>query len=190
MTSLRYFFLWGLWGIFTGWQARRVLAQTGPPNTQFVGYEVAGAPEFISTFADLGGTLGSLAFSGWLVVYLLKIHDKERLEMREAFGRERGEFAKERETHLSKDSDSDAAMVAAMEKAQSNLLEITKSTQQTISDLSKVLEAHSHEIKGSILELKMTVQTQTEKTLHAVENWDGNERRSTDRRTRAKRGEA
>lgn len=158
-----------------------------------------GTGELLSAFGDLGGTLGSLAFSGWLLIFLLRQSDKERLEMREAFGRERQKtaeqhekqlhdfhverekerqaFQEERATHLSKDSSNDEAMRMAMEKSQTNLLEIVKSTQSTIGELSKVLEGHSHELKASILELKMAVHTQFERTHSKLENWDGEERR-------------
>jgi len=176
-----------------------------------------GTGELLTAFGDLGGTLGSLAFSGWLLIFLLRQSDKERLEMREAFGREREKtaaahekqihdfhlerekerqaFQEERTTHLSKDSSNDEAMRMAMEKSQTNLLEIVKSTQSTIGELSKVLEGHSHELKASILELKMAVHTQFERTNSKLENWDGedrrdegNERRSSSSRSRRSAG--
>lgn len=143
--------------------------------------------EIVSVFADLGGTLGALGFASWLCVYLLKMHDAERQQMREAFTserarvreereKERAEWNDERKTHLDKDSNSDAAMVAAMEKSQSNMLEIIQTTQTTIGELSKVLEGHSHELKASILELKMAIATNFDR-VH--QRWDGEERRAT-----------
>ena len=34
--------------------------------------------DLLKLFTDLGGTLGALAFSGWLIVFLLKEHRTER----------------------------------------------------------------------------------------------------------------
>ena len=36
--------------------------------------------DLISTLADLGGTLASLGFAGWLILYLLKLQTQERSE--------------------------------------------------------------------------------------------------------------
>ena len=207
-----------------------IQAQAATPPTGYTRFSVTpqtinipmenrqmGTGELLTAFGDLGGTLGSLAFSGWLLIFLLRQSDKERLEMREAFGREREKtaaahekqihdfhlerekerqaFQEERTTHLSKDSSNDEAMRMAMEKSQTNLLEIVKSTQSTIGELSKVLEGHSHELKASILELKMAIHTQFERTNSKLESWDGedrrdegNERRSSSSRTRRNAG--
>jgi len=169
------------------WFIPEALAQDPTSMIPQVQGNVMQGAEFISVFADLGGTLGSLTFAGWLLVRLLAMHDKERQQMREAFTaervrvrdereKERTEWNEERRTHLDKDSNSDAAMVAAMEKSQTNLLQIVQTTQTTIGDLSKVLEAHSHELKASILELKMAVATNFDR-VH--QRWDGEERRTT-----------
>ena len=36
--------------------------------------------DLIATLADLGGTLASLGFAGWLIIHLLKIQTQERTD--------------------------------------------------------------------------------------------------------------
>ena len=48
--------------------------------------------DLIQSLADLGGTLASLGFAGWLIVYLLKLQVHERTEW------------------MQKDSENDAAL--------------------------------------------------------------------------------
>ena len=36
--------------------------------------------DLISTLADLGGTLASLGFAGWLIIHLLKLQTQERTD--------------------------------------------------------------------------------------------------------------
>ena len=36
--------------------------------------------DLIATLADLGGTLASLGFAGWLIIHLLKLQTQERQE--------------------------------------------------------------------------------------------------------------
>ena len=36
--------------------------------------------DLIATLADLGGTLASLGFAGWLIIHLLKLQTQERTE--------------------------------------------------------------------------------------------------------------
>jgi hypothetical protein len=36
--------------------------------------------DLIATLADLGGTLASLGFAGWLIIHLLKLQTQERSE--------------------------------------------------------------------------------------------------------------
>ena len=146
-----------------------------------------GNAEMISAFADLGGTLGALAFASWLVVFLLRQHDKERQEMRAAFGRdrekndeqrakEREAFERERETHLRKDEENDIAMRQAMERSQEQLLSVVDANQKQLTELGQIMKDHSNDLKGILLEVKMAITTNFEK-VH--DHWDGNNRRST-----------
>ena len=48
--------------------------------------------DLIGTLADLGGTLASLGFAGWLIIYLLRLQTQERAEW------------------MAKDSDNDKAL--------------------------------------------------------------------------------
>jgi hypothetical protein len=142
--------------------------------------------DMIGAFADLGGTLGALGFASWLVVFLLRQHDTERMEMRKSWSserervqtereKERAEFTAERNLHLSKDSDNDAAMRESMARSQEQLLQIVESNQRQVHDLKDIMSTHSQDLKAIMLEMKLAVSGGFEK-LH--ERWDGTERRS------------
>ena len=143
--------------------------------------------DMIGAFADLGGTLGALGFASWLVVFLLRQHDTERQEMRKSWGserervqqereKERAEFTEERKLHLSKDSDNDLAMRESMARSQEQLLQIVEANQRQVHDLKEIMSSHSQDLKGIMLELKMSISTGFER-VH--ERWDGTERRSS-----------
>jgi DNA-directed RNA polymerase subunit F len=151
--------------------------------------------EIVSAFADLGGTLGALGFASWLCVYLLRLHDSERQQMRKAFtdersrvqeerAKEREAFSTERNLHLSKDSDNDAAMRESMQRSQEQLLQIVESNQRQVSDLKDIMSTHSQDLKAIMLEMKLAVSGGFEK-LH--ERWDGTERRSGNAKSSASR---
>lgn len=142
--------------------------------------------EIVSAFADLGGTLGALGFASWLCVYLLRLHDSERQQMRKAFTdersrvqeertKEREAFSTERNLHLQKDSQNDQAMQDSMQRSQDQLLQIVEANQRQVHDLKDIMQSHSNDLKGIMTEMKMTVSQGFEK-VH--ERWDGNERRS------------
>lgn len=150
------------------------------------GGQVVQGTEIIGAFADLGGTLGALGFASWLCVYLLKIHDTERLQMREAFGREREAFAKERDQHLNKDSQNDEAMREAMQRSQEQLIEIVKANQEQMSDMKAIMTQHTQDIKSVLLELKHSMAVGFDKVNEKVEStWDGEERREAGNERRA-----
>jgi hypothetical protein len=158
-----------------------------------------GTTDMIGAFADLGGTLGALGFASWLVVFLLRQHDTERQEMRKSWGserqrvqeereKERTEFAAERQLHLSKDSDNDAAMRDSLQASQKQLIEIVHSNQEQVNSLKEIMTSHSQDLKSILLEMKMAI-TQNFERVH--EHWDGGtERRSTERRNTTKRRSA
>ena len=146
--------------------------------------------EIISVFADLGGTLGALGFASWLCVYLLKMHDSERQEMRKAFTserarvqeereKERAEFAAERKVHLTKDSDNDAAMRSSLERSQEQLLSVVSANQQQMAELGDIMKQHSTDLKELMLEIKLAIHTSFEKI---EDKWDGVDRRGNEER--------
>lgn len=180
------------------YQQRIAAEQAAVPATRPPGYtqfnvmpsskgEPLQGTEIVSAFADLGGTLGALGFASWLCVYLLRLHDSERQQMRKAFtderarvqeerAKEREAFAAERNLHLSKDSDNDAAMRESMQRSQEQLLQIVESNQRQVSDLKEIMSTHSQDLKAIMLEMKLAVASGFEK-VH--ERWDGTERRSS-----------
>jgi hypothetical protein len=158
-----------------------------------------GTTDMIGAFADLGGTLGALGFASWLVVFLLRQHDTERQEMRKSWGserqrvqeereKERTDFTAERQLHLSKDSDNDAAMRDSLQASQKQLIEIVHSNQEQVNSLKEIMTSHSQDLKGILIEMKMAI-TQNFERVH--EHWDGGtERRNTERRNTTKRRSA
>jgi len=179
------------------YQQRRA-AEAAVPATRPQGYttfnvmptSVKGEPlqgtEIVSAFADLGGTLGALGFASWLCVYLLRLHDSERQQMRKAFTEERSRvqderekereaFSTERNMHLQKDSQNDQAMQESMQRSQDQLLQIVEANQRQVHDLKDIMQSHSTDLKGIMTEMKMAVSQGFEK-VH--ERWDGTERRS------------
>ena len=182
---------WLLWGLIV---ISSVVTLADPnsmipqaSNHPLYGGNAMQTTDMIGAFADLGGTLGALGFCSWLVVYLLKLHDSEREQMRKSWGserervqaereKERSEFTEERKLHLSKDSDNDEAMRQSMQRSQEQLLQIVESNQKQVSDLKDIMSNHSQDLKGIMLELKMSISTGFDR-VH--ERWDGNERRSS-----------
>lgn len=143
--------------------------------------------EIVSAFADLGGTLGALGFASWLCVYLLRLHDSERQQMRQAFTSERARvqeerekereaFSTERNLHLQKDSQNDQAMQDSMQRSQDQLLQIVEANQRQVHDLKDIMQSHSNDLKGIMTEMKLAIASGFDK-VH--ERWDGNERRSS-----------
>tara|TARA_R100000773_G_C4140978_1_gene67360 strand:+ start:71 stop:355 length:285 start_codon:yes stop_codon:yes gene_type:complete len=81
---------------------------------------------FVSLLSDLGGTMASLAFAGYLIVYLLK------------------GFAAEREIHLSKDSKNDEALQKLMRESNAALITTMEQTNLTLSEM-RVAISQLHE---------------------------------------------
>ena len=90
--------------------------------------------------------------------------------------KEREAFAAERNLHLSKDSDNDQAMRESMARSQEQLLQIVESNQKQVHDLKDIMSNHSQDLKGIMLELKMSIATGFDR-VH--ERWDGTERRQS-----------
>lgn len=164
-------------------------------NHPLYGEATVQGTEIISVFADLGGTLGALGFASWLVVFLLRQHDNERQEMRKAFTserarvqeereKERAEFAAERQLHLTKDSDNDAAMRLSLEKSQEQLLQVVAANQEQMRELSDIMKQHSTDLKALMLEIKMAIHTSFEKI---EDKWDGVDRRGNEERRTSSR---
>jgi hypothetical protein len=87
--------------------------------------------QFITMLADLGGTITSLAFAGYLIIYLLK------------------GFEREREIHLNKDRENDTELRILMKESNSTLVATMKETNTVLS-----------EMRVAISELKETIHSQ------------------------------
>ncbi len=72
---------------------------------------------FLSIISDLGGTMASLAFAGYLIVYLLK------------------GFAEERKIHLDKDSRNDDELRSLMRESNAALIKTMEQTNLTLSEM-------------------------------------------------------
>ena len=105
-----------------------------------------------------------------------KAFTEERSRVQDEREKEREAFAAERNLHLSKDSDNDAAMRESMQRSQEQLLQIVEANQKQVHDLKDIMSNHSQDLKGIMLELKMSISTGFDR-VH--ERWDGNERRSS-----------
>ena len=81
---------------------------------------------FVSLLSDLGGTMASLAFAGYLIVYLL-----------------RG-FAEERKIHLDKDSRNDDELRSLMRESNAALIKTMEQTNLTLSEM-RVAISQLHE---------------------------------------------
>jgi DNA-directed RNA polymerase subunit F len=104
--------------------------------------------------------------------------------VQEERAKEREAFSTERNLHLSKDSDNDAAMRESMARSQEQLLQIVESNQKQVHDLKDIMSTHSQDLKAIMLEMKLAVSGGFEK-LH--ERWDGTERRSGNAKSSASR---
>tara|TARA_Y100000401_G_scaffold69941_1_gene56057 strand:+ start:368 stop:652 length:285 start_codon:yes stop_codon:yes gene_type:complete len=81
---------------------------------------------FLSIISDLGGTMASLAFAGYLIVYLLK------------------GFAEERKIHLDKDSRNDDELRSLMRESNAALIKTMEQTNLTLSEM-RVAISQLHE---------------------------------------------
>lgn len=72
---------------------------------------------FVAVLTDLGGTMASLAFAGYLIVYLLK------------------GFAEERKIHLDKDSRNDDELRSLMRESNAALIKTMEQTNVTLSEM-------------------------------------------------------
>jgi len=73
--------------------------------------------DFVAILGDLGGTMASLAFAGYLIVYLL-----------------RG-FAEERKIHFNKDSRNDDELRSLMRESNAALIKTMEQTNVTLSEM-------------------------------------------------------
>ena len=73
--------------------------------------------DLISTLADLGGTLASLGFAGWLIIHLLKLQTQERTDW------------------MQKDSDNDRALQDLISKTN----ERSSKMEESVTLLTEVL---------------------------------------------------
>ena len=73
--------------------------------------------DFLGAITDLGGTLSALAFSAYLIIFLLK------------------QFAAEREIHLSKDSKNDDELRSLMRESNAALIQTMERTNLTLSEM-------------------------------------------------------
>lgn len=86
---------------------------------------------FVAVLTDLGGTMASLAFAGYLIVYLLK------------------GFAEERKIHLDKDSRNDDELRSLMRESNAALISTMRETNTILA-----------EMRVAISELKETIYNQ------------------------------
>lgn len=82
--------------------------------------------DFVAILSDLGGTMASLAFAGYLIVYLLK------------------GFAEERKIHLDKDSRNDDELRSLMRESNAALIKTMEQTNLTLSEM-RVAISQLHE---------------------------------------------
>jgi hypothetical protein len=84
--------------------------------------------EAIKLFSDLGGTLGSLAFSFWLVRYLLiQFAEERKLLKDEAF--------KERQIWIEKDNTADAKMLELQKSSYNSLMNVIQENNKVLGEL-------------------------------------------------------
>ena len=95
--------------------------------------------ETLKLFSDLGGTLGSLAFSFWLVRFLLLQFAQERAQLKD-------EAFKERQIWIEKDNTADAKMLELQKSSYSSLMTVIQENNKVLSELSMSL----HDIKSII----------------------------------------
>jgi hypothetical protein len=62
----------------------------------------------------------------------------------------------------------------SLEASQKQLIEVVHSNQQQVNDLKEIMQTHSQDLKGIMLELKMSIATGFEQVHN---RWDGTERR-------------
>lgn len=83
---------------------------------------------FVQIIGDLGGTMASLAFAGYLIVYLLK------------------GFAEERKIHLDKDSRNDDELRNLMRESNAALISTMRETNMILAEMRVAIS----ELKESI----------------------------------------
>lgn len=85
---------------------------------------------FVSIISDLGGTMASLAFAGYLIVYLLK------------------GFAEERKIHLDKDSRNDDELRDFMRESNAALISTMRETNNILAEMRVAISELKESIHG------------------------------------------
>lgn len=85
---------------------------------------------FVSIISDLGGTMASLAFAGYLIVYLLK------------------GFAEERKIHLDKDSRNDDELRNLTRESNAALISTMRETNNILAEMRVAISELKESIHG------------------------------------------
>ena len=85
---------------------------------------------FVSIISDLGGTMASLAFAGYLIVYLLK------------------GFAEERKIHLDKDSRNDDELRNLTRESNAALISTMRETNSILAEMRVAISELKESIHG------------------------------------------
>ena len=94
------------------------------------------ATGIIDVVQELGTSASALIFFAWLIIYILKQHDKEKTQLRHDAEKKDEMMMEERKLYLAADAKNDEELRQYMKTSNSELMSIMSATNVAIKDMT------------------------------------------------------
>lgn len=96
----------------------------------------AEATSIIDVVQELGTSASALIFFAWLIIFILKQHDKEKQQLRSDAEKKDSMMMEERKLYLAADAKNDEELRQYMKTSNSELMSIMSATNVAIKDMT------------------------------------------------------
>ena len=96
----------------------------------------AEATGIIDVVQELGTSASALIFFAWLIIFILKQHDKEKQQLRADAEKKDSRMMEERKLYLAADAKNDEELRQYMKTSNSELMSIMSATNVAIKDMT------------------------------------------------------
>jgi len=96
----------------------------------------AEATSIIDVVQELGTSASALIFFAWLIIFILKQHDKEKQQLRNDAEKKDSMMMEERKLYLAADAKNDEELRQYMKTSNSELMSIMSATNVAIKDMT------------------------------------------------------
>lgn len=96
----------------------------------------AEATSIIDVVQELGTSASALIFFAWLIIFILKQHDKEKQQLRADAEKKDSMMMEERKLYLAADAKNDEELRQYMKTSNSELMSIMSATNVAIKDMT------------------------------------------------------